>query len=214
LERPDDAVDKELREYTGLSGFSMTVTRQGVKFASQDKPKAVAFVDVGRVIKVYEQSDSSLLAALQLAQNKWGGVQVNGTDEYKRRCAEIAAKNCIRVANPELEGIRQEMLEKTSRENSMSVYALARELAKKILGKPVPIVTDARDGKEYSGLLLGVIEKEGHYYAAQCLLGEHVILHGVVREDVPALKALIGQEVELTSDNARVRNVVDNWRTG
>jgi hypothetical protein len=31
---------------------------------------------------------------------KWGGVQLNGTDERKRRCAEIAPKHGIRIANP------------------------------------------------------------------------------------------------------------------
>jgi hypothetical protein len=63
LEKPDGAVDKEPLEYTGLSGFAMTVTRQGVRFASRDNPETVAFLDAGRVIKVYEQSDTSLLAA-------------------------------------------------------------------------------------------------------------------------------------------------------
>jgi hypothetical protein len=86
----------------------MTVTRQGVKFARQDKPGAVAFIDVGRVIKVYDQGDSSLLASLRLAQQKWGGVQVNGTNEYKRRCAELAALHGIRLTNPELQGVMKQ----------------------------------------------------------------------------------------------------------
>jgi hypothetical protein len=62
LERPDDIIGREPQEhteYTGLLGFSMTVTRQGVKFASQDKPGVVAFVDVGRVIRVYGEDDRS-----------------------------------------------------------------------------------------------------------------------------------------------------------
>jgi hypothetical protein len=105
LESPDDIISREPQEpteYTGLLGFSMTVTRQGVKFASQDRPGAVAFVDVGHLIRVYDQGDRSILAALQLAQSKWGGVQVNGTDEYKRKCAELAVRHGIRLTNPEL----------------------------------------------------------------------------------------------------------------
>jgi hypothetical protein len=108
LKMPDGAACKESQDYSGLSGFSMTVTRQGVKFARQHDPEAVAFIDAGRVIKVYNQEDEVLLAALQLAQAKWGGVTINGTDEYKRKCAEIAAKNGIRVSNPELSGIVKE----------------------------------------------------------------------------------------------------------
>jgi hypothetical protein len=89
-------------EYTGLSGFSMTVTAQDVKFTSHDKPKAVAFIDVGRVIKVYSEDDSSLLAALQLAQQKWGKVQLSGSEEYKRHCVRLAIKHNINISNPEL----------------------------------------------------------------------------------------------------------------
>jgi hypothetical protein len=70
LERPDDAICKESQDYSGLSGFSMAVTRQGVKFTSRDNPESVAFIDSGRVIKVYSQEDGSLWAALRLAQEK------------------------------------------------------------------------------------------------------------------------------------------------
>jgi hypothetical protein len=111
LEMPYDTANKRTSEFLqniGLSGFKMTVTRQGVKFAHQGSPEAVAFIDAGRIIKVYSQEDVSLFAALRLAQEKWGGVQINGTDEYKRKCAEIAARNGIRVVNPELSGIVKE----------------------------------------------------------------------------------------------------------
>jgi hypothetical protein len=190
----------------------MIVTRQGVKFASQDNSETVAFIDVGRVIRVYEQSDSSLLAALQLAQSKWGGVQVNGTDEYKRRCAELAVKNGIRVVNPELQSIQKEIREKISRESSMSVHATARVLGKKILGDQMIIVTNACDGKEYSGLLLGILEKNGYFYAAQHLGDNHIILHDASNDDLPELKSLIGQEVEITSDDGRIHDIVDFQR--
>jgi hypothetical protein len=123
---PDDATSKEFQEYSGLSGFKMTVTRQGVKFAHQSSPDAVAFIDAGRLIKVYRQDDDTLLAALKLAQEKWGGVKVNGTDEYKRKCSEIAAKNGIRVVNPELSGIMKEFGCKT--QPPMSVEAARKSV--------------------------------------------------------------------------------------
>jgi hypothetical protein len=94
----------------GILGFAMTVTKRGAVFTSLDASgnhgkEAVSFIDMGKVIKVYCKDDNSLLAALQLATQKWGGVQVNGTDEYKRRCAEIAARHGIKVANPELRAV-------------------------------------------------------------------------------------------------------------
>jgi hypothetical protein len=210
LEMPDDAIGQEALDYSGLSGFSMSVTRLGVKFASRDNPEVVAFIDAGRAIKVYDQEDSSLLAALQLAQQKWGGVQVNGTDEYKHRCAELAVKNGIRVVNPELQSIQQEIREKISRESSMSVHAMARVLSKKLLGEQMIIVTNATDGKEYSGPLLGILEKNGYFYAAQHLGENHIILHDADRNDLPALKVLVGQEVEITSGNGSILNILDS----
>jgi hypothetical protein len=210
LERPDDTTINAPQEYAGLSGFSMTVTRQGVKFAHQDNLEVVAFLDTGRLIKVYSQGDASILAALQLAQQKWGGVQVNGTGDYKRRCAELAVKNGIRIVNPELQSVQQEIREKTARESSMSIFAMARELGQKALGEQMIIVTSAREGKEYSGLLLGVLEKGGRFCAAQHIGDNHVILHDADPSDLLALKALIGQDVKLTSNNDRIKNVTDS----
>jgi hypothetical protein len=210
LERPNDMTINEQQGNAGLSGFSMTVTRQGVKFARQDNPGAVAFIDTGRVIKVYMQEDASLLAALRLAQSKWGGVQINGTDDYKCRCAELAAKSGIRVANPELQTIQQELRERKTRESSMSISAMARELGQKALGEQMIIVTSARDAKEYSGVLLGVLEKDGHFYAIQHIGDNHVILHNADTSDLPVLKTLTGQKVEITSYDGRIQNILDS----
>ena len=33
---------------------------------------------------------------------KWGGVQLQGSDEYKRMCVDIAIRHNLRIANPEL----------------------------------------------------------------------------------------------------------------
>jgi hypothetical protein len=186
----------------------MTVTRQGVKFARQDNPGAVAFVDTGRQIKDYGQEDASILAALQLALQKWGGVQVSGTDEYKRRCAELAVKNGIRIVNPELQGVIKEAQEQKARESSMSIFTMAKVLGQKALGERMIIVTSAYEGKEYSGTLLGVLEKDGFFYAAQHFGDNHIILHDVELGDLSALKALLGQEIWITSGNGRIENVV------
>jgi hypothetical protein len=181
-----------------------------VKFAHQDNPEAVAFIDTGRLIKVFDENDASLLAALQLAQQKWGGVQVNGTDEYKRKCAELAAKNGIRVVNPELQSILKEIREEKCRENSMSVFTMAKVLGQKMLNEPMIIVTSAREGKEYEGVLLDVLEKDGRFYAVQHYGDNHIILHEAEQDDVFALKILIGREAGITSENGRIQDIVDS----
>jgi hypothetical protein len=92
----------------------------------------------------------------------------------------------------------------------MSIYAMARELGKKVLREPVSIVTNAKEGREYSALLLGIIEKEDRFYAAQSLYDNHVILHDASRNDLPALRALMGQGVEITSADGHIQNIVDS----
>jgi hypothetical protein len=74
------------------------------------------------------------------------------------------------------------------------------------------IVTSARKEKEYSGLLLDIIEKDGHFYAAQHIGDNHIILHNADPSDLPALKTLIGQKAEIASDNGRIQNIVDSRR--
>jgi hypothetical protein len=109
-----------------LPGFTVAVTNQGLRYYKGSEQNEASFIDLGRVIRVYMQDDETLLASLQLAQEKWGGVRIHGTDEYKRRCAEIAAKNGIRVANPELSGIVKEF-ERTSKP-PMSVEAACKAI--------------------------------------------------------------------------------------
>jgi hypothetical protein len=342
---------------TGILGFTMAVTKRGAVFtsvdASRDGKGAASFIDMGKVIKVYREDDNSLLAALQLARQKWGAVQINGSDEYKRRCAEIAAKNGIKVVNPELHGIvrvwpekpgglvrmahdeavkyreswvnrtvkprierferemaeklkslreaeraaavslegikrrkpeeglfdalpilrrkhedklndwRREMREaenliestrgdirnhpldleaglehiagdaakefdslnpstaavirdeeiraerekqereRKERESYRNFRASIQELAANF-GKQASIVTNAQDGRGYSGLMLGVAAHNGHYYAAHYLGDGHVILHSVSKEELPQISAVAGERVEISCRGGRI----------
>jgi hypothetical protein len=327
-------------ESPGILGFTMTRTKQGARFSDAKTPNKSAFIDTGRLIRVYETEENSLLAALQLAQSKWGGVRINGTDEYKRCCAEIAAKHGIRVCNPELqdlvkeferenrptmipdmarrlierealslrnrhhsvwrsyiehkkvmndflaaepqkpkifgitkwkleysewakkrddlagqiaadlealgvksfsdkaeheaearhrhydklaleEALRQnpdaatiireddakierekrvrleaeEAKAREEKENNRHFYAAIRELAGKF-NKEVSFVTNAQDGRHYSGLIIGVVERNEHHYAAQIMYDGHVILHNIKKSDLPQIAATVGKNVE------------------
>jgi hypothetical protein len=46
--------------------------------------------------------EASVTAALQLAAQKWGSVQINGSAEYKQLCVQLAAKHNVKIFNPEL----------------------------------------------------------------------------------------------------------------
>jgi len=65
----------------------------------------VSFVDTGKRINVYDdQNKDTLLAAMQLAGQKWPqGFAVTGSDEYKAECAKLAAQHGFRINNPELQ---------------------------------------------------------------------------------------------------------------
>lgn len=66
-----------------------------------------AFVDRGKTIAVLEsKSPAAVLAAMQLGAQKFGGkITVTGNDEYKQLCVQLAIKNGIQIANPELQQI-------------------------------------------------------------------------------------------------------------
>jgi hypothetical protein len=121
-------------KFKGLPGFGLFSIKKGeVRFFREGTPGVTAFVDCGKTIRVYDRSDDAILAALQLGQHKWGGVRVNGTEDYKRRCTEIAVEHGIRVTNPELRHIldgagRQKVAhEKNTRDAQMRDAGLSDE---------------------------------------------------------------------------------------
>jgi hypothetical protein len=61
------------------------------------------FIDYGKQVVVSDKFDeASVLAALQLASQKWGGIQISGSEEYKNLCTQLAVKHGFKIANPEL----------------------------------------------------------------------------------------------------------------
>jgi hypothetical protein len=214
MERPDGVTaENAYNESRGILGFTMTQTKQGIRFSSERTPKVSSFIDTGRTIRVYRQDDDTLLAALQLAQEKWGGVKLNGTEEYKRRCAEIAVKNGIRVTNPELQGVMNEIerrdKEQTAPTPKVDIFALARALAKSKLRESMVFVTSAMDGREYHGPLLGVVESSGVYLAVQAITDNQAVTYYADKSDLPALKALEGREAIMTGEDYHLRTVED-----
>jgi hypothetical protein len=359
LEPPSsDSGESRSAKPTGLAGFSMAVTKQGLRYYRESEPHEASFIDTGRFIRVYKQDDDTLLAALRLAQEKWGGVKINGADEYKRKCAEIAAKNGIRVSNPELSDIVKEHERKS--QPSMSVEAAhntieaetsaqeakhrrawdsynahkkalealaanepakpwligvkkwradhaaweserdrllesvrsdleslgvkcaanesdvskadkeaatrhehykkyaaeealrlhpdaaaivreddarikreerarleAEETATRIkeenyrrfrtsilelaarFGKDVFMVTNAQEGRNYSGLVLGTVERDGRHYAAQTIYDGHVILHRVEQDALPQIAAVAGKKVEIKCVDGRIGAIAE-----
>jgi hypothetical protein len=74
-----------------------------VEYARKDAPDTTAFVDRGQQIDIHDTQADSTLAAMQLAQAKWGQVHVDGDDKFKADCIRLAVKNGIEISNPELQ---------------------------------------------------------------------------------------------------------------
>ena len=92
----------DLRAFTAIAG-----SKSGVAY-TRNNMRSADFLDYGSKILISDKYDpTSILAALQLAAQKWGSVNLSGSDEYKRLCVDMAAKHNIKITNPEL----QEMIQ-------------------------------------------------------------------------------------------------------
>lgn len=89
---------RDIRDYVA----KISENRKQVLFINK-RNEEVAFIDSGRFLNILKNDDADLLAALQLASQKWGSVELKGTEEYKRRCVELAVQNNIKITNPELQ---------------------------------------------------------------------------------------------------------------
>jgi hypothetical protein len=104
-ERSAPAVARDIRDY------SATVHDDGVHYRRNDQAEAVpSFVDKGREIDIYAWRErASVLAALQVAEQKWSNFIICGNAEYTKSCIELAVEHGFEIGNPELqEAIAQE----------------------------------------------------------------------------------------------------------
>ena len=220
LHAPEDFPTWEKNKNPGIPGFQMQATAQGVKFYRDAAETAdhASFIDTGRRIRIYHQDDDTLLAAMQLAQEKWGGVQLEGTEDYKHRCAQIAAQNGIRIANPELRKITEKV--KTTAKPSDAVqaegessanilWAKARRLAQEKLGVKNVIGTSAMENRKYEGIILGVVSHEGRSLAVQAVMENRVIFHNATNE-LPAFEVLVGKNAQVVCKDGYTSTIDDN----
>jgi hypothetical protein len=108
----DTAHNRDLRDYTPMFYEPLSGNKGGVAYVREKKAEEKGlfhiarlktpeadFIDYGRKIVLSRNCDeTAVLAALQLASQKWGTVQISGTESYKKLCAEVARKNNIRIS--------------------------------------------------------------------------------------------------------------------
>jgi hypothetical protein len=65
---------------------------------------AIAFTDHGDKVEIAQWKDrEAVLAAMQLAAQKWGALTINGTESYKAIAVDLAAEHGFKITNPELQ---------------------------------------------------------------------------------------------------------------
>lgn len=93
---PESTRSVDIRDYMAVrTAFAVAYCR---------RPGRADFVDCGRRIVLKDDRDeAAILAAMQLACQKWGSVRINGTDEeYRRLCVKVAARHGLKLSNPDL----------------------------------------------------------------------------------------------------------------
>lgn len=66
--------------------------------------QTAAFIDRGNHIDICDDlDDDAIVAAMQLAGQKWGAFEIEGSAAFQQRCIDLAARNGIFLANSELQ---------------------------------------------------------------------------------------------------------------
>jgi hypothetical protein len=104
-----------------IRAFAPKIGNKGGVAYSRDGAGEAEFIDYGKTIVLGQNcGDDAILAALQLANQKWGSAVIQGTEEYKKKCVELAIRHNLRLANSdlakELEEARKPMTQRNTRE--------------------------------------------------------------------------------------------------
>ena len=91
-----------------IEGFRAAIRGREVHYTRANLPdgpdQPVSFADQGKRIRVHEwREEDAVLAALQLAAQKWEHITVYGSEEFKALCARLAAEHDFNLTNPELQ---------------------------------------------------------------------------------------------------------------
>jgi hypothetical protein len=100
-EHAQPARPRDIRDYVPeIEGDTVHYFRHGKKEAAG----GAAFIDKGGEIAVHAWRErASVLAALQLAEQKWSDIEVKGNAQFKALCVALAVEHDIRLSNPELQ---------------------------------------------------------------------------------------------------------------
>jgi len=116
--RPAEPVKRQDPEPRDIRDYLPEVFGREVRYINAQGK--TAFVDSGPKISVLDQSDASVLAALQLARQKYGkDLVLTGPEEFQTKALRLAVRNNITIANPELQERIQREKERIASEREL-----------------------------------------------------------------------------------------------
>ena len=189
----------DLRDYTPHRGASNSVLYCRGEALTAD------FSDMGRriVLDKKKLDETSVTAALQLANQKWGATRIEGSDEYKELCVSVAVKHGLKLANPDLaaEVERRRAVQRSGDEVSVTEAEIA---ALHLVDNPIIHTNPRTDNQQYKGRIVHVDEKRG--FCVQLVGKRSLFVH---RFDKLEVKPTLGDEVRIAynlgEDKAKVQ---------
>ena len=174
----------DLRDYSARkgAGFSVLYCRGGGFTAD--------FSDMGKriVLNKKKLDETSVAAALQLANQKWGATQINGSKEYKELCVSVAVKYGLKLANPDLDA------EVERRRNALKNAKITQKEieALNLVDNPQIYLNPRQDNQQYKGKIVHVDTERG--FCVQRVGKQSLFVHRIERLETPPK---IGENVRI-----------------
>ena len=144
-----------------------------------------------------------MTAALQLANQKCGATQIEGSDEYKELCVSVTVKLGLKLANPDLAAeveCRRTALRSGNGVNVTEAYIAALCL----VDNPIIYTHLRTDNQQYMGRIVHVDEERG--FCVQLVGKRSLFVHSLEKLEVsPKLGEEVRIAYNLGEDKAKVQ---------
>ena len=168
----------DLRDYSARrgAGFSVLYCRGGGFTAD--------FSDTGKriILNKNKLDETSVAAALQLANQKWGATQINGSKEYKELCVSVAVKYGLKLANPDL-AAEVERRRNAMRHHSGNDITEKEIEALNLVDNPKIYLHPRTDNQQYKGEIVHVNSERG--FCVQRVGKQSLFVHRIERLETP-----------------------------
>lgn len=183
--------DLDLRDYRVRRGASNSV------LYCRGKARTADFSDMGRriVLDKRKLDETSVTAALQLANQKWGATRIDGSDEYKELCVSVAVKHGLKLANPDLAAElerRRSAARAALRHGDVKEVTEAEIASLRLVDNPRIYINPRTDNQQYRGRIVHVDEERG--FCVQLVRRQSLFVHRLERLDVPPK---LGEDVKI-----------------